>query len=132
MPLDPARAPFSGAESCGPILRTVQPGGRELRSAARGGSSCWNEMRSCGGANHLRKGRRMRSTESIQRHTRHTRRRGAPITVLVLAGLLLAGSGCRPADALSAGTTAANAAPSPRVVEWQARDYSYEAPDTLP
>ena len=50
---------------------------------------------------------------------------------LTLAGLLVVGAGCRAADAMSAAGPATGPAAS-RVVEWEARDYSYEAPDTLP
>ena len=58
--------------------------------------------------------------------------RAGPLLTLAAAGLILVGSGCRSFD----GTTPSYAAPrttqSPRVVEWQARDYSYEAPETIP
>ena len=43
----------------------------------------------------------------------------------------MVGAGCRAADAMSAAGRATGPAAS-RVVEWEARDYSYEAPDTLP
>jgi hypothetical protein len=58
-------------------------------------------------------------------------RRIDPRAMMVLAGILLATSACRAADAMPIGTPAAKAATAPRVVEWQARDYSYEAPETL-
>lgn len=58
-----------------------------------------------------------------------------PSTVLLtvaLAGLLILGVGCRAVDVLSAAAPPASPAPASRVVAWEARDYSYEAPDTLP
>ncbi len=54
------------------------------------------------------------------------------MVMMAVMGLLLVGSGCRATDVMSASRPAVSAAPPPRVVEWEARDYSYEAPDTLP
>jgi hypothetical protein len=59
-------------------------------------------------------------------------RRVGTLLSLATAGLLLAGSGCGAVEAMSASSPAAKTAPSPRVVEWQTRDYSYEASETLP
>jgi hypothetical protein len=58
-----------------------------------------------------------------------------PATVLptiALAGLLLLGAGCRATDAMSAADPGSSQPSASRVVEWEARDYTYEAPDTLP
>ncbi|MCC7368715.1 MAG: hypothetical protein IT306_09845 [Chloroflexi bacterium] len=66
---------------------------------------------------------------SVQR----TPRRPAPwLLTIALAGLLVLGVGCRAVDVLSAAAPPASPPPTSRVVEWEARDYSYDAPDTLP
>lgn len=65
---------------------------------------------------------------SIQR----TLRRRAPLLPTIsLAGLLVLGTGCQASNAMSAAAPNISPAPASRVVEWEARDYSYEAPDTL-
>jgi hypothetical protein len=63
---------------------------------------------------------------------RHTPQRAASSLTVALAALLLVGSACRAADAMSIAGPAASVTAPARVVEWQARDYSYEAPETLP
>jgi hypothetical protein len=77
----------------------------------------------------LMKGRPMQITGTTSRDAPH---RLISIPIVALAGLVLVGPGCRAADAMSAGGASSRQTPAPRVVEWQARDYSYEAPDTLP
>jgi hypothetical protein len=63
---------------------------------------------------------------------RTARRPGAALLSIALAGLLTLGVGCRAADVLSAAAPPDSPVPATRVVEWEARDYSYAAPDTLP
>jgi hypothetical protein len=63
---------------------------------------------------------------------RYVPRRAVPLLTMATAGLMLLGSGCKAADVLSAAGPAASPSALSRVVEWQARDYSYEAPDRLP